>query len=46
MARHTDLEFIEDLLDEFDLDDNQKISTLKRSLEEYDAEDEAEETDD
>ena len=32
MSRDTDLEFIEDLLDEFDLNRNQRISKLIDSL--------------
>ena len=44
MSRDTDLEFIEDLMDEFDLNLNQRISKLIDSLASDDeAEDEDEE---
>jgi hypothetical protein len=43
MARHTDHEFVEDLLSELDLNPNQKISTLLGALEDDDDDDPDEE---
>jgi hypothetical protein len=42
MPRHADLEFIEDLVGEFDLNPGQRISTLMQRLEEDADEDEEE----
>lgn len=46
MARQAELEFVEDLLSEYGLDPNQRISTLIERLEDDDEDDDTEEDDD
>jgi hypothetical protein len=43
MARHTDREFLDDLIEEFDLSPTQKISTLLSHLDDHEENDEGEE---
>jgi hypothetical protein len=46
MQRQTDIEFLEDLIEEFGLNPNQKISTLVQCLADDGADDEDDEDDD